>query len=104
MSLRARIKRLETDVEWLNEFGELRMLEIQGKILEILEQICARDQALARRLGYVPPDEQKPEEEPPRRDAALRVAPQDEAVRVEPVPPDPAPAPEPAPPPEEPLV
>jgi hypothetical protein len=55
VSLRARIKRLETQVEWLDENGELRLLEIEWKLLQMKEQISARDPVRARRLGFLPP-------------------------------------------------
>ena len=101
MSLRARIKRLEPEVGWLNENGALCVLEIKMKIRGMLAQIHARDPELARGLGFVPPPGQKREKPPPRPTvaAAPGVAPPDGAVlvesfaggraRIEPVPPEP---------------
>lgn len=93
MSVRTRLKRLRTEVDWLDENGELRLLEMEWKLLQMKEQISARDPALARRLGFLP-EPAKPPQPAPRplpilRDAPLRSAPQDEEVRVE-TPPVPA--------------
>lgn len=119
MSIRTRLKRLRTEVEWLGENGELRLLEMEWKLLQMKEQISARDPARARRLGFLPPlpapatpppELPKPHPEE-RRVASLRSAPQDEVVRVESfvggavrvAPPSPPPLPKP-PEPEPPLV
>ena len=87
MSIRTRLKRLRTEVDWLGENGELRLLEMEWKLLQMKEQISARDPARARRLGFLP-EPAKPPQPAPRplpipRDAPLRSAPQEEVVRVE---------------------
>ena len=86
MSVGTRLKRLRTQVEWLDENGELRLLEIEWKLLQMKEQISARDPALARRLGFLPapakPPQPAPRPLPILRDATLRAAPQDEVVRI----------------------
>jgi len=63
VSIRTRLKRLEAQVDWLDENGELLMLEMQWKLIQLKEQIYARDPALSRRLGLIPPDKQKLEEQ-----------------------------------------
>ena len=117
MSLKGSLRRLSRDVEWLENEGTFRHLEILVEMIEMKQQIAdnlARDKekaaeferaGLLRTLNLPPPSwAQRPASrpEPILRDAALQAAPQDEGVRVASAAPSPMP-PEPTKPhPEEP--
>ncbi len=84
MSVGTRLKRLEAQVEWLDENGALRLLEIEWKLLQMKEQISARDPALARRLGFLP-EPAKPLQPAPRPlDEEVRIAPPPEPTKPHP--------------------
>ena len=75
MSLRARIRRLERDVEWLRWWGRLRAVEMRMKIIEIqkgMEKAAAKPIL----LGVSSAGARK------RLDAVLRTAPRDEGARA----------------------
>jgi hypothetical protein len=87
MSLKARLKRLEAAVEWLEFDGMLRACELKFEILDRKREIAERypDFAVARGWIAAPP---KPSPPPPQVQAPPRPPPP-EPLPPEPLPPEP---------------
>ena len=89
MRLKARLRRLRADVDWLKTWGALRAVELRMEMLEVqraMERVKAARVAKATVVR------------PAVRDAAVPAAPRREVVRLEP-PPKPPPPPPVEPPP-----
>src|SRR6266446_2185106 len=88
MSLKARLKRLEAAVEWLEFDGMLRACELRLELIDKKREIAEHDPAFAAARGWIaaPPKPSPPPQAPPPQ-----AAPQ--------APPAPAELPQPPPPP-----
>lgn len=83
MRLKARLRRLRADVDWLKTWGALRAVELRLEMLEVqraMERVKAARVAKAAKPAVV---------RPALRDAPLRDAPQGEVMPIERPPPHP---------------
>lgn len=60
MSLGARLRRLEGQVEWLQDAGMLRKCELQLKAFDIQNRIIREDPEFAAEMGWFPQPESPP--------------------------------------------
>lgn len=72
MSLKGRVRGLETRVEWLQDWGELRKLAQQMRYLAAKKKIIEQAPEVAVRLGLMPPPKPaSPPTMPPSRQQSL---------------------------------